>query len=234
MEPRNQETPSDVNAFDKKVIYVYKHLDVKSHEGWLKIGETKASRITGDGKNMRIQEQNTAANVAYEVLYTTDAVTNSGYVFSDHDIHQLLEGMDIEREETINPDTKNKSEWFKTDLETVVNAIEEYKLEAFKDQSGIIVNFTLRKEQQEAVEKTKEYYYNCQDDTNIEPAFLWNAKPRFGKTLTAYAFASEIHAKRVLIVTNRPAIADSWYSDFKKFDFKDQNQNDGKFRWIFT
>ena len=234
MELESPQKPSNVNAFDKKVIYVYKHLDVKSHEGWLKVGETKASRITGDGKNMRIQEQNTAANVAYEVLYTTDAVTNSGYIFSDHDIHQLLEGMDIEREETINPDTKKKSEWFKTDLETVKSAIEEYKLEAFKDQSGTIVNFTLRKEQQEAVEKTKDYYYNCQDDINIEPAFLWNAKPRFGKTLTAYAFASEIRAKRVLIVTNRPAIADSWYTDFKKFDFKDQDQNDGKFRWIFT
>lgn len=64
----------EVKAFDKKVIYIYKHLDVKSHEGWLKVGETKASRITGSGTNMRILEQNTAANVAYEVLYTTDAV----------------------------------------------------------------------------------------------------------------------------------------------------------------
>ena len=34
-----------VNAFDKKVIYIYKHLDVASHEGWLKVGETKTIDI---------------------------------------------------------------------------------------------------------------------------------------------------------------------------------------------
>lgn len=223
-----------VNAFDKKVIYVYKHLDVKSHEGWLKVGETKASRITGSGTNMRILEQNTAANVAYEVLYTTDAVRNNGTPFSDSDIHDLLVAKDIEREDTINPETKRKSEWFKTDLETIVEAIENYKMDAVEDVHGIITSYTLRDEQKEAVSVTVDYYDKCQEDNNVDPQFLWNAKPRFGKTLTAYSFASAISAKKVLIVTNRPAIADSWYSDFKKFDFKDTDQQDGKFRWIFT
>lgn len=223
-----------VNAFDKKVIYVYKHLDVKSHEGWLKVGETKASRITGSGTNMRILEQNTAANVAYEVLYTTDAVRNNGTPFSDTDIHDLLVAKDIEREDTINPETKRKSEWFKTDLDTIVEAIENYKMDAVEDVHGIITSYNLRDEQKEAVSVTVDYYDKCQEDGNIDPQFLWNAKPRFGKTLTAYSFASAISAKKVLIVTNRPAIADSWYSDFKKFDFKDTGQQDGKFRWIFT
>lgn len=224
----------EVKAFDKKVIYIYKHLDVKSHEGWLKVGETKASRITGSGTNMRILEQNTAANVAYEVLYTTDAVRNNGTPFSDTDIHDLLVAKDIEREDTINPETKRKSEWFKTDLDTIVEAIENYKMDAVEDVHGIITSYNLRDEQKEAVSMTVDYYDRCQEDVNIEPQFLWNAKPRFGKTLTAYSFASAISAKKVLIVTNRPAIADSWYSDFKKFDFKDTDQQDGKFRWIFT
>ena len=223
-----------VNAFDKKVIYVYKHLDVKSHEGWLKVGETKASRITGSGTNMRILEQNTAANVAYEVLYTTDAVRNNGTPFSDTDIHDLLVAKDIEREDTINPETERKSEWFKTDLDTIVEAIENYKMDAVEDVHGIITSYNLRDEQKEAVSVTVDYYGKCREDVNVEPQFLWNAKPRFGKTLTAYSFASAISAKKVLIVTNRPAIADSWYSDFKKFDFKDTDQQDGKFRWIFT
>ena len=47
--------------------------------------------------------------------------------------------------------------------------------------------------------------------------FLWNAKPRFGKTLAVYDFMKRISAKTVLIVTNRPAIANSWYSDYAKF-----------------
>lgn len=223
-----------IQAYDKKVIYVYKHLDVKSHEGFLKVGETHASRITGSGKNMRILEQNTAANVAYEVLYTTDAVRNNGTEFSDKDIHELLVAMDIEREQTINPDSNKPSEWFKTDLKTIVDAINEYKMEAVKDEQGIIKDYNLRDEQKDAVQKTADYYEECQNNVDIEPQYLWNAKPRFGKTLTAYNFASQIAAKKVLIVTNRPAIADSWYTDFKKFDFKDTNQEDGKFRWIFT
>lgn len=48
-------------------------------------------------------------------------------------------------------------------------------------------------------------------------AFLWNAKPRFGKTLAAYDLAKRMDAKMVLIVTNRPAIANSWYSDYETF-----------------
>lgn len=47
--------------------------------------------------------------------------------------------------------------------------------------------------------------------------FLWNAKPRFGKTLTSYDFCKRIGAQKVLIVTNRPAIANSWYDDYVKF-----------------
>lgn len=223
-----------VNAFDKKVIYIYKHLDVASHEGWLKVGETKRSNIIGEGKNLRIIDQHTAANIPYEVLYTTDAVTNSGYIFSDHDIHQLLEGMDIERQEKLDSESNKPSEWFKTDLQTIIDAIEKYKMEAYEDQEGKIVQFTLRKEQSEAVAVTHDYYDECIEKKNLQPSFLWNAKPRFGKTLTAYCFASEIQAKKVLIVTNRPAIADSWYTDFCRFDFADNGQNDGKFRWVFT
>lgn len=54
--------------------------------------------------------------------------------------------------------------------------------------------------------------------------FLWNAKPRFGKTLAAYDLCKRMKAEKggelafnVLIVTNRPAIANSWYDDYVKF-----------------
>jgi type II restriction enzyme len=46
---------------------------------------------------------------------------------------------------------------------------------------------------------------------------LWNAKPRFGKTLTTYHLMRELDAVRVLVVTNRPAIANSWFDDFTRF-----------------
>ena len=47
--------------------------------------------------------------------------------------------------------------------------------------------------------------------------YLWNAKPRFGKTLTSYDLCRRLGAQEVLIVTNRPAIANSWYDDYVKF-----------------
>lgn len=47
--------------------------------------------------------------------------------------------------------------------------------------------------------------------------FLWNAKPRFGKTLTSYDLIQQMGFTKVLIVTNRPSIANSWAEDFFKF-----------------
>ena len=74
-------------------------------------------------------------------------------------------------------------------------------------------------EQEAAVQQTLVYFQtrSDNDDTDEQPAFLWNAKPRFGKTLAAYDLAKRLDAKKVLIVTNRPAIANSWYDDFAKF-----------------
>lgn len=45
--------------------------------------------------------------------------------------------------------------------------------------------YILRKEQQEAVAKSLAYY----QAGTYPQEFLWNAKPRFGKTLTAYDLA---------------------------------------------
>jgi len=224
----------NISAFEEKVIYVYKHLDVASHEGWLKVGQTKKSNIIGEGHNLRIIDQHEASNVAYEVLYTTNAVTHDNKIFSDHDIHRELQRYGIEREYTQNPRTNRKSEWFKADIDTVIEVIDRYKSKAQVNSEGVITDFVLRSEQQEAVDVTTQYYTRVLEDSNVQPEFLWNAKPRFGKTLTAYSFAQNIKAKKILILTNRPSIADSWYTDFQRFDFKYTGQNDNKHRWEFT
>lgn len=74
--------------------------------------------------------------------------------------------------------------------------------------------FKLRPEQQAAIDKTYRYWQACK--TPSARQFLWNAKPRFGKTLAAYEFAQKIHAQRILIITSRPAVSDSWSSDFQE------------------
>lgn len=75
----------------------------------------------------------------------------------------------------------------------------------------------MRAEQDRAVSQTAAYYESHADAFGRHGEFLWNAKPRFGKTLTAYDFIRRIGAVNVLIVTNRPSIANSWYDDFEKF-----------------
>ena len=47
------------------------------------------------------------------------------------------------------------------------------------------------------------------------PRFLWNAKMRFGKTFTTYQLAKKLGAKRVLVVTFKPAVEDAWQTDLE-------------------
>ena len=73
------------------------------------------------------------------------------------------------------------------------------------------LDYELRQEQADAVKMTKEYFENGGTE------FLWNAKPRFGKTLSSYDLVCQMGFTNVLIVTNRPSIANSWAEDFYKF-----------------
>ena len=201
-----------INSLQQKVIYIYRHIDVESHKGWLKVGET-----IRDAEG-RVRIQNEADNVRAEILWTTEAIRNNGKTFSDRDIHRLLETKGIEREKKHNTDTNRDSEWFEIEIDTLKQYISDYKnCIVNNSETNEIIHFTLRAEQRQAIEETKAYWQKCQNDDSIQPEFLWNAKPRFGKTLTAYEFAKRIEAKRVLIITNRPTIADSWYADYKKF-----------------
>ena len=98
----------------------------------------------------------------------------------------------------------------------------------FKENRGVLyaegtaIPYKLRDEQEKAVTYTKKYFETHQNE-NENVDFLWNAKPRFGKTLATYDLCKRMKAEsgekafNVLIVTNRPAIANSWYDDFVKF-----------------
>ena len=52
-------------------------------------------------------------------------------------------------------------------------------------------------------------------DADAVPEFLWNAKMRFGKTFTTYQLAKRMDAKRILVVTFKPAVEDAWDTDLK-------------------
>ena len=74
----------------------------------------------------------------------------------------------------------------------------------------------MRDEQAEAVNKTLGYFQSIwAEDANAVPRFLWNAKMRFGKTFTAYQLAKKLQARRVLVVTFKPAVEDAWRTDLE-------------------
>lgn len=191
-------------------IYAYTTPDIPKHDGWTKIGDTKR------GAETRIEEQTFTADIDYKLEWELTAKYEaSDETFRDHDFHAYMQKKGVERKQRKNANGQLVDlEWFK-----IVPGEAKMMLYDFRADRGIIrrlgaVPYSLRDEQLDAVEKTKEYFTSYEGKA---PEFLWNAKPRFGKTLTAYDLCMALGAEKILIVTNRPALADSWYNDYEKF-----------------
>lgn len=126
--------------------------------------------------------------------------------FHDYDVHNVLRRSGIKHAELL-----EGNEWFDTDLETAKSAIQavkdgrEYINESVEEKTAVV----LRPEQEEAVAKTRQAF-------KTKNTMLWNAKMRFGKTLTALQLVKEEGFQKVLIMTHRPVVSDSWFQDFKK------------------
>lgn len=201
-------TKTEISPYKKLDLKVYGYTlpDLPTHQGCVKVGETQ-----NDVEN-RILQQTATAGLKTELLFQRNAVRNDGKLFHDRDLHAYYIKRGIPRA-ILN---KHASEWFNFgDLSLAEKLTDEYIFSDPKeDQAGTEhLDYILRAEQARAVEKTIDYW--CEPTHGAE--FLWNAKPRFGKTLSTYDFMRKIEAKNVLIVTNRPAIANSWFDDFEKF-----------------
>ena len=184
------------------MCYAYTTPDVSSNDGWIKIGYTETQTVED-----RIKQQTHTARVRAQEEWRGNAFFDdgSGKSFTDHDFHAYLRKNEIERA----PGT----EWFKTTPVASLCLFNKFRMYgSSKIESSSVDTYVLRDEQSEAVKMATEHYTN---DENGE--VLWNCKPRFGKTLSTYDFVKSVNAKNVLIVTNRPAIANSWYDDYNKF-----------------
>lgn len=188
-------------------IYSYTLTEFPENEGSQKIGYTERKNVED-----RINEQvNSAARrLKHETLWHAPAFFEDGKDFLDKTFHKFLIKNGIEKKEDLG------TEWF------YFNGTPEKSKELFDlfrkkgfaalQNSGKKIEYKLRFEQEEAVKKALEYF-----NKNEKGEFLWNAKPRFGKTLASYDLAKQLKANKVLIVTNRPAIANSWFDDFDMF-----------------
>ena len=135
--------------------------------------------------------------------------TKKGF-FTDHDVHKVLDNSHVERDPEL-VDNGGR-EWFITGVDTVKSAIAAViagqpaiNVPSTSEQPKIV----LRPEQEDAVQRTEKVF-------KTKNRMLWNAKMRFGKTLSALKLIKNEQYARVLIMTHRPVVKDSWYEDFKK------------------
>lgn len=187
-------------------IYAYL-IDDEAHTGLLKVGQT-----TRDVKKRIAEQLKTAAIKNYKIVLDETAERDDGTIFTDHDVRRALAAKKIEHHEL---------EWMRCTVADVQTVLTE--LRTGQKFSGTHEDrFPMRAEQAEAVKKTHAYFHSIwKEDMHAVPRFLWNAKMRFGKTFTTYQLAKKLGAKRVLVVTFKPAVEDAWQTDLenhKDFD----------------
>lgn len=219
-----------------KLIYVYRIND-EAHRGILKIGEASCNfspnylalqpncKELNAAARQRINEQTQTAGIKYELLHTEVIAhfRNGGVCsFNDKDVHDMLIRSGIKRK--VFDKENNANEWFYVDLQTAKAAIAALKQgrkslrpgEMTEDRSPII----FRPEQEEAIKKTlKQFKKGSQ--------MLWNAKMRFGKTLTALQVVKLMQFGRTLILTHRPVVDAGWFEDFGKIFYDSLNYQYG-------
>jgi hypothetical protein len=181
-------------------IYAYS-IDDAAHEGLLKVGQT-----TRDVKQRVGEQVKTAAIKNYRIELDQPAEQNDGTVITDRDVRAALSRKGFENSEL---------EWMRCSVADVLTVLTELRTgERFSGTHH--ETFSMRSEQIDAVEKTHAYFHSIwSEDMHAVPRFLWNAKMRFGKTFTTYQLARKLGARRVLVVTFKPAVEDAWQSDLE-------------------
>lgn len=187
-------------------VYAYT-IEDEAHKDQIKVGQT-----TGNVRS-RVEQQTLTANVQnYTIQMNELAERPDGTLFTDHDVRALLarKGFRIALNKNGKP-----SEWVFCTLQDVKTAVTE--LRTGKKLTGTHhETFSMRPEQADAVEKTFNYYESIwSEDDRAVPRFLWNAKMRFGKTFASYKLAQRLGARKVLVLTFKPAVADAWRVDLE-------------------
>ncbi len=187
-------------------IYAWSTEAIPKFKGCLKVGQT-----TQD-VNHRIKQSQGVAQVPYILEVDEPAERFDGSVFRDSAVRERLKQKGFENVEL---------EWMRCSASDVLSAIKELQEGKYRS-SNRSESFKLRSEQSAAVKKTADYFNSIwAEDKKAAPRFLWNAKMRFGKTFASYHLAKQLQAKKVLVVTFKPAVEDAWQIDLEShIDFE--------------
>ncbi len=183
------------------MIYAYTTPGVASNDGWIKIGYTEKYKPA-----QRIAQQTHTAGIPAQLEWQDNAMYKDGTAeyFTDRTFHAFLtrhRGLE----------QRPRTEWFRTDSSSSRHYFEEFALRQYAPPVAPLTPYALREEQEKAVAQTAEAFRGSATE------FLWNAKPRFGKTLAVYELALRMGFRNVLVLTNRPSVANSWADDFHEF-----------------
>ena len=190
------------------VIYAYEDTHPQ-YAGLLKIGFTMRDVKTRVGQQYPTLKP---GEPPYRILLEEPAMRNDGSVFTDHEVHRFLRKKGLR-----NPE----GEWFACGVDDVKAAIVAIKT-GVKNEENRTLNFEMRPEQKEAVEKTARYFTSFSaENPDKTPHFLWNAKMRFGKTFASYQLAKKMGWKKLLVLTFKPAVQSAWEEDLNShLDFE--------------
>lgn len=236
-----KQTVSFKNTFSYKLIYIFAIAD-DAHAGSVKVGDTKLDTdLTQDRLQPNCRELNQAAlerirsytktaAVTVNLLHTELAIRTiqkkdgswNTESFRDYDVHRVLLNSGIKKK-TFNNE-KLGNEWFCCDDVTAIKAITAVKHGDNAIDTLIpmdkFIPISFRPEQKEAIEKTVKQFKKS-------PRMLWNAKMRFGKTLSALEVVHRMNFKRTVLITHRPVVDDGWHEDFGKIFTKEDKYRYG-------
>lgn len=229
------------NTFSYKLIYVFAIPD-DAHAGSVKVGDTKLDtdltpdRLQPNCKELnqaaleRIRSYTKTAAVDVTLLHTELAIRTiqkkdgsfNTESFRDYDVHRVLLNSGIKKKTF--GDKKLGNEWFCCDDITAIKAITAVKHGDASIDTLIpmdkFIPISFRPEQKEAIEKTVKQFKKS-------PRMLWNAKMRFGKTLSALEVVRRMDFERTVLITHRPVVDDGWHEDFGKIFTKEDKYRYG-------
>ncbi|MCQ2148175.1 MAG: DEAD/DEAH box helicase family protein, partial [Bacteroidales bacterium] len=203
-----------------RLLYVMT-IDDRKHEGLLKIGEVFVDNDVADNPNVQslekaVRQELDKRSYMSGVNYNIDHVECTTYEqstksYKADDVYRTLTAMGVSSKALNRIGNEDADIWFYAEpfdqLASVKEAIRKIKSGHGAGYGAI----KFRPEQEQAISETVKHFKKPKGK-----AFLWNAKMRFGKTLSGLEVAKQMDYKSTLIITHRPVVDKGWHDDFKK------------------
>ena len=205
-----------------RLLYVLSINDRK-HQNLLKVGEVFVDNEVADSQSKQefakavraeLDKRSYMKGVTYHIEYVEcTTYADSTKCYKADDVYRTLCAQGIysksldRYKDPITGKTEDADIWFAASVNDVLSAIKQ-----IKDGHGASYGaIKFRPEQDAAIKATVAHFKKPKGK-----AFLWNAKMRFGKTLSGLQVAKEMGYESTLIITHRPVVDKGWHDDFKK------------------